>query len=61
MVDRSCGGRAAEAASTAVVHECTMREDAIEWHQKVNFAAKETMFSARNLNAERLGILRGGR
>ena len=41
IVDRSCGGRAAEADSTAVVRECTMREDAVERHQKGNFAAKK--------------------
>ena len=28
IVDRSCRGRAVEVASTAVVRECTMQEDA---------------------------------
>ena len=49
MVDRSCRGRAAEADSTAVVRECTMREDAISDIKK-SFAKQKSRVEVRNLN-----------
>ena len=49
MVDRSCRGRAAEADSTAVMHECTMQEDAISGIKK-SFAKQKNRVEVRNLN-----------
>ena len=49
MVDQSCRGRAAEADSTAVVRECTMREDAISGIKK-SFAKQKNRVQVRNLD-----------
>ena len=51
MVDRSCRGRAAEADSTAVVRECTMREDADSGIKK-SISKRKNHASARKLVAE---------
>ena len=51
MVDRSCGGRAAEAASTAVVRECTTREDAVSGIKKA-ISRRKIRVCVRKLNAE---------
>ena len=53
MVDQSCGGRAAEAASTAVVRECTIWEDAVSGIKK-SISRRKNHASARNLVVEDL-------
>ena len=51
MVDRSCRGRAAKADSTAVVRECTMREDAKSGIKK-SISRRKNHALARNLDGE---------
>ena len=51
MVDQSCRGRAAEAASTAVMRECTMWEDAVSGIKK-SISRRKNHVSVRNLVAE---------
>ena len=51
QVDRSCRGRAVEADSTAVVRECTMREDAKSGIKK-SISKRKNCVLARNLDGE---------
>ena len=51
MLDRSCRGRAAEADSTAVVRECTMREDAKSGIKK-SISKRKNRVLVRNLDGE---------
>ena len=51
MVDRNCRGRAAEAASTAIVCDCTMREDADNSIKK-SISRRKNHASARNIDVE---------
>ena len=55
IVDRSCRGRAVEADSAAVVHECTIQEDAKSSIKKSISQRKNHVF-ARNLDEEGSGF-----
>ena len=56
MLDRSCRGRAAEADSTAVVRECTMREDAKSGIKK-SISRRKNLCLSTKFGCRRLGLL----